>query len=827
MVARVPGIDRLKELNCIKKMGEDYLSIWTELVHKYGNRLNQDIILKKVAFTNHDFTHHCKNIYVIIENVLLNNVELTEEEYFVLAVAVLLHDISMTKENFQRLCHSKQSADYIQNEIDTGVDEWKSVPTQHVPAIKEIVKAHSDIKVICGDGHEKVEHRTLAETPVKLNGEYNKDIHVRWLAGVLRIADELDVTNARLGTAETRYKNLNSFDEGEGISKQRWEQLNYFSNVKRYKTNIVLELNDTYLKANVNDDRYNICKQIKSVRQTICKKLTEVNELAFDADEEYYNYIKLRDVRFEDKQKIFQEWELDDDLGKENKLPEVAEPVIAIKDLGRLEENATDASEGAIEKEEDNFEHLDCVLDKACQLRDSLSKKIANYIYDNELICYGHYRLNRLFCGKDWINVRKILSDPILGQECIDVITTDLEMIMEKKNIDNVLAIGVSINGNIMASRVAFRLGLPFTYIVPQKPGMVGSEMEKAYMVGNSSKVVLFTGVISSMDTLKTIINGELKDVDIFRIYTVLMRRPSEKKSDEDLLDIKNKIRYLNADFLCEVVPKTQCMSLIYGKCIARNRQAYNEVFEWPLAVKAPEENRIFINNVIGCNAACEYCYLSEIGIHKRHMYTFEEVKAEFERLYDVDPSRNIISIGCYAESMMEENSKCMSQLVQYFAEKGYYIQISTKKKISEEWLTNIEGVLQFENQLNIYVSIPTISRAKEVEPGADSVTDRISNFLYQSPSKKIKMYLYIKPYLDEITEQDKEKYLEIIEKYNLDVIVGAKFQSECGDSECVSVGINSMYETVSTQKDAFMSELKSKARVYKHSTEPIKMYLK
>ena len=46
-----------------------------------------------------------------------------------------------------------------------------------------------------------------------------------------------------------------------------------------------------------------------------------------------------------------------------------------------------------------------------------------------------------------------------------------------------------------------------------------------SFFLIQSSKVVLFTGVISSMDTLKTIINGELKDVDTQEDLCVLLEQ--------------------------------------------------------------------------------------------------------------------------------------------------------------------------------------------------------------------------------------------------------------------------------------------------------------
>ncbi len=804
-------ITKIKDLSWMKKMGEDYLTVWEKLAEKYADRLNEHPIRRETAYTNHDFTHHCKNIYVILETIFLKNVFLQPEEYFVLAAAVLLHDISMTQTNFDRLCHSKQSADYIEEEIAKGEDVWKKVPQPQVPIIKALVEAHTDIKKLDEDGREVVDRYTLSETKGVMVGEMGRAVHVKWLAGVLRLADELDVTYSRMSTADHRYKELNSEDKNQCFSQECWKRLNYFSGVRKCGVDIQLVLNEQYLKTHLNDDRTNIINGIKDVRQTISKKLNNINELVFDADEECCNYIKLKNVRLIDEQHLFDDGELDDDLGNEILMEE--EPII-----GLLDPDKVYTIEGIAEEETIQEPQIKV-------LRDTLENKITDYIYDKELIHYGHYRLNRLYCAKDWIDVRSILSDPGIGNECIDLITTDLQMFMDKKAVKDVLAVGVGMNGNIMASRVAYRLGLPFSYVVPAKPGVIGSAMEQSFRINEGEKVVLFAGVISSMDTIMSVIEKELKGATIFRIYTVLLREPLPKQCglSSKARQIASNIMCLNKDFSCEMIPAAQCMSATHGKCVARNFQAYKEVYELPLVSRDSSSGRIFVNNVIGCEAGCTYCYLPKIGIQGKTIYSFEEVKAEFQRLSRPLPEESIISIGCYAECMLEENLECMKKIVSYFAELGYDIQIATKKKIPLTWLNQIEDLLLKKNQLNIFVSIPTVSNAEKIEPEADAINLRLQNFEYKSKNGKVRFVMYIKPFLEGITDQDADRYLEMLDKYKIDVVVGALFQSECQSGEKVKVGDHEMFEKISTKREEFIHLLSSRTKVYKHSVDVIR----
>ena len=175
---------------------------------------------------------------------------------------------------------------------------------------------------------------------------------------------------------------------------------------------------------------------------------------------------------------------------------------------------------------------------------------------------------------------------------------------------------------------------------------------------------------------------------------------------------------------------------------------------------------------------------------------------------------------------MLDDNLDCMTQIINYFSQKGYYIQLSTKKKISWEWLDKINKLLKFENQLNIYVSIPTISCSSQMEHKADSVEERITNFEYCSDDHKIKMYLYIKPFLDGITEQDIDNYIELVQKYSMDVIVGERFYTNLHKGHSIKVGKNIMYEMDSTAIMAFVERISKIGEVYKHSTEPIRKYM-
>ena len=251
-----------------------------------------------------------------------------------------------------------------------------------------------------------------------------------------------------------------------------------------------------------------------------------------------------------------------------------------------------------------------------------------------------------------------------------------MEKVLAEQKDRDILMIGISMNGNILASRTAFQLNFPFSYLIPTKPGTVATDMENTFKIGDYKKVVLFTGVISSFDTIANMIKKYMKDIEIIRIYTVLWRKIEIQYGLDDELEIirksiMDKVVFLNGDFPCEILSVKRCLCSKYGKCIAKNKQAYEEIYEWPLAVKDKKNSRVFINNILGCNLSCKYCYLNNIGLLKREKHTADEVIAEFERIHDVSPEKDIISIGCYAECMTEDNLINMVSLIKYFAEKN------------------------------------------------------------------------------------------------------------------------------------------------------------
>ena len=237
------------------------------------------------------------------------------------------------------------------------------------------------------------------------------------------------------------------------------------------------------------------------------------------------------------------------------------------------------------------------------------------------------------------------------------------------------------------------------------------------------------------------------------------------------------------------------------------------------------DKNRIFINTALGCNSKCSYCYLPDIGIDNQVKYfKAKYIIKQIEKMEQFQRGKDgtIISIGCYSECWDIKNKDETIKLVKYFIDTGNYVQLATKKEITYDELQEINKLIKYKNQLNIYISIPTISKSNLIEIGTDKVEKRISNFKLKSCLKNINFILYIKPVLRCITKLDVKRYIDIIEEYKLDVVVGDLLSIKSNSKIISDVGEKMLYEYKVDDAVFIKEQLSDYTKVYTHSTEVI-----
>lgn len=521
----------LYKFSCISKMGKEYLDKWKKLKDICAPKLDRGPILQPVAYTYHDYTHHCYNIYKLISQVILFEPRLTAQEWFILDTAVLLHDISMTEPNFDRLTHSEQSAKWLLDCMKKQDLFRQNLSMDEAEAVALIIKAHSDRKERIGE-KEEVSVYTLEDSamPELMDCGGAQSVRVKFLSAILRIADECDVTRKRIGTAD--FDKLDERDPEQRYSKEQWLQLKCFKSIKRKGENIELCVDDNYVKEN-SSDRKRIEGRIWKVVHKIRGQLDYVRRQAVKEDK-CLSMFPLRSVKI-----------VSDSLD--------AEYVKKVNE-GRYEDKKILGLRPHI-------------------LDDDLAKEIAIKINEKGLTATGHYIVTDTFCERDWIDLRDIVVDGSLSTIMIDRIMDEIEKEYGKYE-DFPIIIAMEDNGLILASQIAYRLGFPFSYIIPCNYSQKRSSEQEKYIDFRPYKnVILITDAVATFQTLALTCEKYRILDKVCRIYTVLYRKPrNEVFFHEYAEELMEKLTACCDSFEMEVYYRERCPDNKSDRCKALNK---------------------------------------------------------------------------------------------------------------------------------------------------------------------------------------------------------------------------------------------------------------
>lgn len=238
---------------------------------------------------------------------------------------------------------------------------------------------------------------------------------------------------------------------------------------------------------------------------------------------------------------------------------------------------------------------------------------------------------------------------------------------------------------------------------------------------------------------------------------------------------------------------------------------------------------RIFVSSAYGCHYHCTYCYLRRMKVQGvQEYFDKEDLLAGLRQKGIFVPGRqgSLITIGCFTECLDERNRKTTMDMIAYFLQQGNYVQISTKKRISSEDMSFIAGNIQYDNQMNIYVSLPTLSFAGELEPDVDSPKLRIEN-LKGKQEYGINTCLYIKPVLEGITIKDAEGYGQLVKTYQVPAVVGELLDPAVRDNGSKGkekyIGNVCMREYRSNDGDELTRFLERYTKIYRNSDDMIR----
>ncbi len=282
--------DNYKTLKFYNFMEKKYKNAFDGLAEFYGNNLNMlQNNSSQYLYTLHNFDNHCINIYCLIDYFFSDSLNFLTQDgnsknIFKLYLAVLFHDVGMTNFNMVRENHSKSSEEEVRRLWDNtdsvlcGKLRWNNLlDEKDINDICLIILSHSDIK----DNSIANEENGL-RNPEFENCRSDK---IKIMAGILRLTDEMDCTESRIGI-EIQKNQLDSHDKKQSLSIEHWEKLKCILNICISKENnriIVLELNNNYINGVEDDKKKKIFhKYIPEIVGKLQKELDYVNSEVFN-----------------------------------------------------------------------------------------------------------------------------------------------------------------------------------------------------------------------------------------------------------------------------------------------------------------------------------------------------------------------------------------------------------------------------------------------------------------------------------------------------------------------------------------------------------------
>lgn len=198
----------IEKMPIIKRLeGTRFKDKFVNLVEFVAPTLEAGPLLSSIGFTPHDFKHHIKDIYSLLDKMLPKSFYekySAGENLFVLLTSALFHDIGMAEEWSEdvRARHSEIGKEVFLEPFhknDVGHVIKVNVDAKYSEYIADIIYAHSDIKR--KDGSRIETFRELYKKYESL--EYStqcdqEEINVPFLAALVRLADELDITYERI-----------------------------------------------------------------------------------------------------------------------------------------------------------------------------------------------------------------------------------------------------------------------------------------------------------------------------------------------------------------------------------------------------------------------------------------------------------------------------------------------------------------------------------------------------------------------------------------------------------------------------------------------------
>ncbi|MDQ1295933.1 MAG: hypothetical protein QG608_3820 [Actinomycetota bacterium] len=199
------------------------------------------------------------------------------------------------------------------------------------------------------------------------------------------------------------------------------------------------------------------------------------------------------------------------------------------------------------------------------------------------------------------------------------------------------------------------------------------------------------------------------------------------------------------------------------------------------------EHGRFFVDIATdGCGSGCSYCYLSEPGKPAAYL-SKNQVSALLHNLISHSgfvPGRHgtLVSLSPGTEplknSVAVRNTRMILEKVLPL---GNPVQLPTKERIPDLIIDVADSSTQFPGQLVVFLSLATMTRSPQLEPGTAGIIDRLKNIeLLRGTGLRISAY--IKPFLRSAVEE-LDHFVTTLNKSQPDSIcVGMRYHVEHRD---------------------------------------------
>ncbi len=481
------------------------------------------------TFTSHGKAH-IESVEYYVDALIGQRLQhLYPEELYILLMGVLCHDIGMVSEN--RALHNVVSYKYVISDESIGTI---SVPDEkYKKPIALLCLGHRDhddekgntIHTLidsCKIDNEDVE----IEEVIKIN---HTDVHLRYLAAILRLADELDVTDIR--TPENVFKYYDWINSIKPEDRKHWEKGSIIKNVlidsAGSATTIHLvpnvdNIRKLTVKNKVPKERY--LEIIFEVKDKIEKEIEQINPITFSTKSVDDNIGVRYDIVID----------YDNDVISTNDYDEYKRT----KEKRLKERNHID-----IEKGIDGTDSQNNGQKEITSPRTILSNKIEEFRRDRNLLETGRFVFS--FGNSEekekneytqyFINTQLLLTN----RETLDSITDIFEEQFKDRGIDCVIGIGKA--GIILAPNLSLKLNCNSSYVICDWEGTSSIPQEESTSVIKEAKnILVLLDVISTgtatrqgIEKIKGIKKGDGETLDNIYIGTIFCTNKAIKEELE------------------------------------------------------------------------------------------------------------------------------------------------------------------------------------------------------------------------------------------------------------------------------------------------------